>query len=242
MSPPKVAICTPYYDQVKAETASCMFLLAAHSAMTVAMAPITCNGAYTEDNRNGCVEAALKTEIPFDWLLWIDTDMVFPPDALTRLIAHDKDIVGANYRQRKPPYGFTAHYLDGSDTHLLEPGLWPMSHVATGLLLTRFDIYRKLPYPWFNATSDRTQPRDEVYFCREAREAGYEIWCDHDLTFQVGHIGEQVVPWFSKEQLKPVETIGAQLNHKKNEAMAAENFAESNRQYREWERGQEAAE
>ncbi len=32
---------------------------------------------------------------PEEWLLWTDTDMGFPPDALARLLAHEKPMVGA---------------------------------------------------------------------------------------------------------------------------------------------------
>src|SRR6266853_2140360 len=171
MTVPKVAIAVPYYRTVEGPTLLACMDLSARSAGTVAMLPIGTSGCYIEDNRNGSVEYALKTGIPFDWLLWIDGDMIFPGDALLRLIAHDKDIVGANYRQRTPPYGFVGHYLDGSDAHLLEPGLWPMSHLPTGLLLTRFDIYRKLSYPWFKPGL-RDEPRDDVSFCNYARHFG----------------------------------------------------------------------
>lgn len=206
----KVAICIPYYRSVEGPTLlACMAMTACSAMHGVSMLPIGTSGCYIEDNRNGSVQHALDTELDFDWLLWIDGDMIFPEDALVRLIEHDKDIVGANYRQRTPPFAFVGAYLDGKDTHLMEPGLWPMSHLPTGLLLTRFDIYRKLAYPWFNAGL-RGQPRDDVYFCNYAREAGYEIWCDHDLTKLVKHITVQDLGWFTPEQLVPV--TGAQIN------------------------------
>lgn len=211
----KVAIAVPYYRSVEGPTLLASMALSAASAEAgIKMLPIGTSGCYIEDNRNGSVQHAIDTGINFDWLLWIDGDMIFPYDALARLIAHDKDIVGANYRQRTPPYAFTGAYLDGKDTHLMEPGLWPMSHLPTGLLLTRFDIYRKLAYPWFNAGL-KGQPRDDVYFCNFARENGYEIWCDHDLTKQVRHITVQEIPWFSPDQL--VQVTGAQINLTRHE-------------------------
>jgi len=51
-------------------------------------------GCYIEDNRNGCVQHAIDTGIDFDWLFWIDGDMIFP----TCPHSHDRarqDIVGA---------------------------------------------------------------------------------------------------------------------------------------------------
>ncbi len=228
MTVPKVAIAIPYYRSVEGPTLLSCMELAARSASGVAMLPIGTSGCYIEDNRNGSVEYALKTGIPFDYLLWIDGDMIFPGDALLRLLAHDKDIVGANYRQRTPPYSFVGHYLDGSDTHLLDPGLWPMAHLPTGLLLTRFNIYRKLPYPWFKPGL-RDEPRDDVYFCNYARHHGYEVWCDHDLTKEVRHITVQQVPWFSPEQI--VTVAGAELDMERGAGEAAKRAALSRKSY-----------
>jgi hypothetical protein len=36
-----------------------------------------------------------------DWLLWLDADMDFPADALIRLLRHNVDIVGGDYRLRR---------------------------------------------------------------------------------------------------------------------------------------------
>src|SRR5258706_10348081 len=225
---PKVAIAIPYYKHWEGRFGLCAMDLALPRPARCAMLPIECTGAYIEDNRNGAVKFAIEYErqadIRFDYMFWMDTDMVFPGDALLRLIAHDKDIVGANYRQRRPPYGFTGHYLDGRDTHLLEPGLHRMGHLATRLLLVRFDLYRKLPYPWFDAALVSEKPRDDVYFCRKAVDAGYEIWCDHDLTFQVRHIGEQEIEWFNAEQIRTVVT-GAELNKKTSDEIGNQNVS-----------------
>lgn len=207
---PKVAIGIPYYRAVEGPTLlSCMHLSALSADMKVAMLPIGTSGCYVEDNRNGCVEYALNTGIDFTHFLWIDGDMIFPGDALLRLLSHDKDIVGANYRTRTPPYKFAGVYHDQTDTHLMEPGLHRMAQLPTGLLLTRFDIYRKMGYPWFRPGL-HSEPRDDIYFCRRATEMGYEIWCDHDLTKEVRHITVQEVGWFTPEQI--VQVAGAQID------------------------------
>jgi hypothetical protein len=44
-----------------------------------------------------------------------------------------------------------------------------------------------------------------VFFCRKAREAGYEVLVDHDLSHQVKHIGtfeySHEGAWAMKEQV-----------------------------------------
>lgn len=219
MSAPKVAVCIPFYRHIEGETTMALMGIMGYSANHLAIMPIYTSGAYIEDNRNGCVRFALDTGVDFDWLMWIDGDMVFPNDTLMRLISHNKDICGANYRARTPPYPFVGHYIDGSDTKLLDPGLHPMEHLPTGMLLTRFDIYRKMEYPWFKPGLV-TDPRDDIYFCREARKLGYEIWCDHDLTFEVAHYGGQMIPWFNRDQLVPVEGAELSIERGRQEAKA----------------------
>lgn len=217
MTMPKVAICVPYYRQWEGDMGMAAFTLGLYTAAHAQMAMIGTRSCYVEDNRNGCVQYALSMNIDFDWLLWIDTDMVFPRDALVRLMAHDKDIVGAHYRQRTPPYRHTGVYKDrGVD--LLAPGLHEMVQMPTGLLLTRFDIYRKMTYPWFKPGL-HSEPRDDIYFCRRAVEMGYGIWCDHDLTKEVVHITENQLGWFNPDQIVAVEE-GANIDNVKAEAAA----------------------
>jgi hypothetical protein len=150
---------------------------------------------------------AIDTGIPFDYIFWLDTDMIFPPHTLLKLMAWERDIVGVNYRQRMPPYTHVGHYLaeDGvsasSDNRkLFEPGIIEMLQMPTGLLLTKFSLYREMPWPWFDASV--TGPRDDVYFCRKAREMGRKVWCDNDLSKMVRHIGVQEVPWFDPSQVE----------------------------------------
>lgn len=231
---PKVAICTPYYRTVEAP----MFLSAMSMGFAcggrVAAVGIGTSGCYIEDNRNGCVEYALNMEkqagFRFDWLLWLDSDMQFPPDALLRLLAHDKDIVGVNYRQRTPPYAACGVYADHTDNHLMEPGLHRMEQLPTGLLLTRCQIYREMGYPWFRPGL-RNEPRDDIYFCRQVRSMGYDIWCDHDLSFQVVHHDNgQAIPWFRPDQI--VRHEGGIIDNDKAAEAGRERAALSGRDFR----------
>lgn len=202
---PKVAICIPYYHGFHAEMATSLFRLGLFSAPHIQAACISSKSCYVEDNRNACIEYALEMKVDWDWVLWIDTDMVFPGDGLLRLISHDKDIIGANYRQRTPPYKHAGIYKEPATKDLLlASGLHEMVQMPTGFLLTRFDVYRKMEYPWFKPGT-RNEPRDDIYFCRKAVSLGYRIWTDHDITRQVIHMDEQQIGWFTPEQLRPIE-------------------------------------
>jgi hypothetical protein len=234
MTLPKIAIGIPYYRTCEGPTLlSCMSAAMRTAAVftkistdedKAGMLPIGTSGCYIEDNRNGLVNYFLQTGIPFTHLLWIDTDMTFPEDAWLRLLAHDKDIVGVNYRTRTPPYAAAGIYENG-DVDTMAPGLVLMKQVPTGLLLTKFDLYRELPYPWFKPGLNG-EARDDVYFCRLAQSRGYQVWCDNDLTKEIVHHDMQQIPWFRPDQIKQVtEVQGSQLNMQRGEAESKERAA-----------------
>ena len=239
MTLPKVGIAIPYYRVWEGPMGlSCMAMAMRTAAVfttistpedKAGMLPIATSGCYVEDNRNGCVNYFLNSGIPLTHILWIDTDMQFPEDALLRLLAHDKDIVGANYRTRTPPYACAGIYEYG-DTETMKPGLRPMKQMPTGLLLTKFEIYQKIPYPWFRPGLN-SEPRDDVYFCRLAKERGYEVWCDNDLSKEVIHIDVQQIPWFRADQIQQV--TGAEINLERSAADGKERAKETGKLFAE---------
>ncbi len=225
---PKVGIAIPYYRVWEGPMAlSCMAMAARTAAVfttistaedKAGMLPVGTSGCYIEDNRNGLVNFFLNSGIPLTHVLWIDTDMQFPEDGLLRLLAHDKDIVGANYRTRTPPYACAGIYQNG-DLDTMRPGLRLMKQIPTGFLLVKFDVFKKLPFPWFKPGLNH-EPRDDVYFCHLAQAHGYEIWCDNDLTKEIVHIDTQQIPWFRPDQIQQI--TGSQLNMERGAAQGKE--------------------
>ena len=224
MTLPKVGIAIPYYrvwEGPMGLSAMAMAMRTAAVFTTIStpedkagMLPIATSGCYIEDNRNGLVNFFKNSGIPLTHIFWIDTDMQFPEDALLRLLAHDKDIVGCNYRTRTPPYACAGIYKAG-DMETMLPGLRQMIQIPTGLLLVKMEVFEKLPFPWFRPGLNH-EPRDDVYFCHLARAHGYEIWCDNDLTKEIVHIDTQQIPWFRPDQIQQV--TGSQLNMERSAA------------------------
>jgi hypothetical protein len=56
--------------------------------------------------RNAGVKVALDNK--FGWLFFLDSDVVPPVDIIMKLLASGRDLVGAVYRQRYPPYRIAA--------------------------------------------------------------------------------------------------------------------------------------
>lgn len=121
-------------------------------------------------------------------ILWLDADMTFPRDTALRLLAHDKAIVAANYLTRVPPSRPTAvrdgQFVSSRDAQ----GLEDVDHVGMGVFLMRTSVVAGLPRPRF--AYDGPTITEDVYFCRLLRKAGHDIYIDHDLSKNVGHVGQ----------------------------------------------------
>src|SRR5262245_29529921 len=69
-------------------------------------------GPYLDTNREECVLAAVAHNC--DRLLFLDYDMIFPPAAIRDILAHDYDVVGAAYNEKKLPLVSTVRIADGA--------------------------------------------------------------------------------------------------------------------------------
>ena len=212
MAKPRVAICIPSGENWKGATAFATLCLGIRSSEEVDLCPVNVRGTDTADARNKMVRMVREEGV--DWTLWIDADMVFPPDALLRLLARERDIVGADYRLRFPPYpkiGLTVNPDDpmGPPRHLtaadeaITTGLVERAILGLGMLLVRSSVYTD-DGPWFmrgwlgqNARSDNPDgfTTEDSFFCTYARARGFKVWCDLDLSAEVLHVGEMMVPW-----------------------------------------------
>lgn len=206
----KISVCIPTHDMVPALFANDLAGMFAYTADMVGdrvkMNLLMLMNTYVQQARNRLVEYALAEEHRPDYILFIDSDMRFPKDALFRALAHDKDVVAANYSTRKSPAEFvgiaTRNLPEGRHPDDLRKNRLPTLEESTGLekadavgggfLLLKTHIFDDLPQPWFHieakpGTTDVVG--EDVYFCRLLQEHGIEIWVDHDLSKMVGHIG-----------------------------------------------------
>ena len=127
-------------------------------------------------------------------LLWIDSDMRFPHDALDRLLAHDKDIVLANYSTRGGILVSTACALDESElvTRPDSTGLEIALHGGFGLALIKREVFEQMNYPWFACPFDLDRDDfigEDVFWCAQARKSGFDVWVDQDVSKEMRHCG-----------------------------------------------------
>ncbi len=142
--------------------------------------------------RNLLAQNAIKAKA--DYMLFLDTDMLFPRDTLARLLSHGKEVVGCVYRKRKAPY--TQNGIPEIDFSCEQSALREMETLPGGCLLIKTSVFDKLKFPYFaehyHGGHDILTPED-YYFSLRAREAGFQVWCDTKLSREIDHIGKQLI-------------------------------------------------
>ncbi len=187
----KVLVAVPCLDMVPADFAFCLAGLMAHGAedhlgRPAKLALFAQKGSIVMDARNACVaqmEAVHATHIFF-----LDSDMSFPPDTLTRLLRHNRDIVGATYVKRVEPYNLLGTPRRAAPPH---PTLQSMETLPLGCCLIREGVFENLPRPYFRYVTNEegVSISEDTWFSMQAIEAGLDIYCDMKLTTALGHIG-----------------------------------------------------
>lgn len=187
---PKIIFGLPTRDMVHMDFALTLASTFIDLCLMTAILPANPRSCYVSCNRNDIVLAALENEA--DWIMWIDSDIEAPMTAVRRLLSHDKDIVGGTYIRRSAPYQTLMGQMKDRGRVMPMEGLVEMTHLPTGFMLTKVDVFRKLTPPWFRLTwKENGTPEpdlgDDYFFCDRAMKAGYQIWCDAAVTSELAH-------------------------------------------------------
>ncbi len=165
---PKVAICFPSMDMVHADFALALAALC-NSTAPIETPLINNKSSIVAIARNDGVRKA--REFAADYILFLDSDMIFPRATLHRLLLHRKDIVGATYSKRVQPFPILGAALDPPAFDA--QGLFEMKHLPAGCLLIKMSVFSALTEPYFRFLRrvDRTNPRRGLRVLR-SREGG----------------------------------------------------------------------
>jgi GT2 family glycosyltransferase len=147
--------------------------------------------------------------VDYDYMMWIDSDIVFSNRSFKALLDMKKDIASGWYSQpggstpvveRMDNEYFISH---GSYEFISAEGMEAMrapfvaDYIGFGWVLVRKGVFESIEYPWF-APKVRRLPggiedvcSEDVAFCSDARAAGFEIWVDPQV--RVGHEKIQVI-------------------------------------------------
>ena len=156
------------------------------------------------DSRN--LLALTAMEQGFDRVMWLDSDMTFPPDIIERLgqvmdegnydlvtgvyVKRKEPVIPVLYKEIEPPSNerrtiekCVIDYLDYP-----EDSVFPIAGCGFGCVMTSVDLLRRIfdrcgpafsPLPWCG---------EDISFCYRAKSIGAKMACDSSVN--CGHIGE----------------------------------------------------
>jgi glycosyltransferase involved in cell wall biosynthesis len=164
----------------------------------------TSMGTLIFDQRNNMVESALEEGA--DYVLFIDADMRFPKDTLERLLKHNKGIIGVNATTRSVPVKATAKTLEIEEDGTCnwkqissknKIGIEKADGIGCGVMLISKHTLTTIPKPWFffELLPENKLLGEDIYFCIKAKDAGIETFIDHDLSQEIGHVGNYTYGW-----------------------------------------------
>ena len=194
---PSVMILVPAMEMVNAEFAQHLSMAAANLVANGIKINCAFNiGSVITIARRNLTDIFLKSDFDYAW--WIDSDMKFPIDAPMRLLKRQVALVGANYRRRRfPNPGFTGMMGEpGNFTELItddnSPAMEQVDVLPHGCVMVHRSVYESIPQPHYlqeYVTEMNLEIGEDIYFCRKAKAAGVEVWCDHELSREISHIG-----------------------------------------------------
>lgn len=155
------------------------------------------------DVRRGPRQAPWGGEVDYDYMLWIDSDVVFRFEDFQRLLAHKVDMVAGLYLMADNTHLAAVEHMDEARFQkegrfeFLTPaklekrsGLVPVDYCGFGFVLVRRGVFERLEYPWFRPIyveigACREFTSEDVGFCMLAKKAGIPMLVDPKVV--VGH-------------------------------------------------------
>lgn len=155
-------------------------------------------GSILPQLRGNIVKNSLKKGATH--VLFIDTDQTFPADTLRRLLYWQKPVVACNVATKKFPSSPTARLKSVHDdkgeilyTTPESHGLEEVWRIGCGVMLLDLEKLRHIPLPWFGITwrpNVEDYQGEDWFFCEVLEKNKIPIYIDHDLSWQIGHVGK----------------------------------------------------
>jgi hypothetical protein len=220
----KIAICIPRHGDTKGDFTISLARMLVHTmaaTVTTVAGPLkpeieifSTSSSDLPQNRTNLLQRAIAWQAHY--LLWLDSDHVFPRDSLLRLLARQLPVVGCNQPRRADPTGPVAVRINasGEKEHVWttaelarENAVEEVYHVGLAFCLMDMNILhlvkehveRGVGWDQWSPFDRRLVPGttarmgEDASFFAELREAGVKVYVDHGLSWQVGHIDERVL-------------------------------------------------
>ena len=146
-------------------------------------------GAILPNLRNMLAKKALETKATH--IIFIDSDMRFAPDTIHKLVKRNKDIIASNCKKRTQDE-WTARKDGKPVSSEFKKGIEEVDTIGMGVTCIKTSVFEKMAEPYFSTpwdTQEKKHVGEDVFFCHMAREAGFKIFIDHEVSGKVKHAG-----------------------------------------------------
>lgn len=159
------------------------------------------------DNLKGVDQKPFGGNFDYDYIMWIDSDIVFNPDDFFSLLNHQSDIMSGLYIMSDnthyatvPEWDLDFFKKNGYFKFLTREDVqdrketFEVDYTGMGWMLVKKGVFESMKYPWFEPmwteiTIDGKEVREfaseDTSFCFRARENGYKVLVDPNVV--VGH-------------------------------------------------------
>ena len=191
-------IAVPCMDQVPAQFAQSLATLRKVGACVIA----TQVGSLIYTSRNNLAAQAIKYGA--DYIFWLDSDMLFPPDTLERMLKTIKEqegdvILTGLYCRRVAPFHPTLfktlevkdEMARWTDFDEIPEGLFEVEGCGFGCVLAPTSAFVDVQSKFGRMFSPIGDIGEDLSFCWRARECGWKILCDPSI--ELGHVGHHII-------------------------------------------------
>lgn len=140
--------------------------------------------------------ATMALDLGSEYILWLDSDIVFPATTASRLMSHNEPIVAANYIRRQLPAKGVAYEKIGDWENPLPfdvyDDLVEIEGIGMGCMLIKTEIFREIPKPWFEfgwSPQSNDFLGEDMILCQKMASLGYKIKVDTLLSQELRHLG-----------------------------------------------------
>lgn len=161
--------------------------------------PMFVSGSLIYDSRDAIAQHAVEND--YDYVLYVDSDMVFTSEDVKKLVSNDADICSGLYvtrhgenrnvcykkiiTRRRFPYRQPSLIHDTAIT-----GYGPVEAVGFGFCLIKTSVLKSMFKRYKSIFEPKWGVGEDIAFCIRAKKCGYKIFIDRDV--KLGHIGEKV--------------------------------------------------
>lgn len=205
----KILIAVPTFETIYADTYKSIWDLdkGGHEVLFESV-----RGYDVATARNRIAELAVR--LGADYVLMVDNDVSLPKDALTTLLDGEKEVALGYYAHRGADnrYGGRtcicklydehgeAYYNYPLESEYTAQEMRDMAEAGTGKIevhgggmgcaLIRTDVFRKIPYPWYDwvnyGDANRGMLSEDLYFCALCHNYGIPVYAD--VRVGCGHL------------------------------------------------------